>query len=53
MADFNEITPDLTPVSQTKKKLSDDMVDGFAVLALILIIVSAAIYWLASLPDAY
>ena len=52
MPDIQEPIPQ-PPVSKVKKYLPDATVDGIAVVALITIVVTAVVYWLISLPEAY
>lgn len=38
--------------TQSKTGLSDDMVDGITALVLIILAVSATVYWLTTLPTS-
>jgi hypothetical protein len=38
--------------TRTKPGLSDDMVDGITALVLIILAVSATVYWLTTLPSS-
>ncbi|MGA2655589.1 MAG: hypothetical protein ABSF18_06385 [Gammaproteobacteria bacterium] len=38
--------------TQNKRGLSDDMVDGITALVLIILAVSATVYWLTTLPTS-